>query len=98
MLVVFNHSVGRMLGSKVQVRTQVKEKTLHKMFTESPVKLSKEHLMSLDIKMEEHFPPQHEAEPAWILKSFPATITHFTLHCYGIRVGLGIPQITQARP
>jgi len=23
-------------------------------------------------------------------------ITHFALHCYEIRVGLGIPQITQA--
>jgi len=23
--------------------------------------------------------------------------THFTLHCYRICVGLGIPQITQAR-
>jgi len=26
------------------------------------------------------------------------TITHFTMHCYRIRVRLGIPQITQARP
>jgi len=26
------------------------------------------------------------------------SVTHFTLHCYRIRVGLGIPQITQAPP
>jgi len=26
------------------------------------------------------------------------TLTHFTLHRYGIPVGLGIPQMTQARP
>jgi len=25
-------------------------------------------------------------------------LTHFTMHGYGVRVGLGIPQITQARP
>jgi len=33
-----------------------------------------------------------------LLKKVLVTFTHFTLNCNGIRVGLGIPQITQARP
>jgi len=36
-------------------------------------------------------------QACWFGRSIK-TITHFTLHCYGIRVGLGIPQITHAWP
>jgi len=35
---------------------------------------------------------------SYVTGNWSVSLTHFKLHCYRIRVGLGIPQITQARP
>ena len=42
-----------------------------------------------------HVAKENLVEELQVIQDFNQ-ITHFTLHCHRIRVGLGIPQITQA--